>query len=308
MIIKKNKTIFTDFVNKNNLKFTYIDVGARGDIVSPWIELESNSLIVGFEPDSQETKRLNTIFTNRKYFDIALWSNETNRKVYINEWESTSSMYEPNYNFIQDFEPKHWKGRKPKFEIDVKCNTLDSILGVDNIIPDFIKIDTQGAELEILKGATELLTKYSPMVTCEVWCSEVYKDAPTMDKVIAFMNSVGYEVFDMEISAAWRYGTQSSQSKRRALGYEVLFVKINNINVNYKEQYLKLLLLLELYGYRNYALHLVKQNKDLHEIKTLLENNEKHENKLMQKIINQVIKAINKLIDFKYKVYPTIKY
>ena len=66
MLLKRNKLIFTDSIKKNNIKFNYIDVGARGDISSPWKELEKDTLIVGFEPDIIEAKRLNNIFKSRK--------------------------------------------------------------------------------------------------------------------------------------------------------------------------------------------------------------------------------------------------
>jgi len=310
MVIRRNKVIFSDFVKNNGLIFNYIDVGARGDISSPWLELENDSLIVGFEPDTREAKRLNKKFNYRKYFDIALWSKKTSKDVYINEWESTSSMYKPNTDFISNFESRHWEGRVVKFTTNVQCDTLDNILD-NNIAPNFIKIDTQGAELEILKGSKELLDSYAPMVTCETWCAEVYKNAPLMHEVIAYMNSLGYQVFDMEIAAAWRHG-KNSNSKRKAIGYEVLFVKteITDLLHNNKEYFLKFILLLELYGYRDYAIYLLTNTKDnfFDDIKEKLQKNEKNEMSTFNKVMNKVINSINKVIKFKYRIYPNLKY
>lgn len=308
MISKRNKAIFTNIVKESNLTFNYIDVGARGDISSPWSELEEKSIIVGFEPDSKESQRLNSKFKNRKYFDIALWSEQTNKDVYINEWESTSSMYKPNSRFIEDFEEQHWKGRKPKFTANVQCDTLDSILQENNIVPDFIKIDTQGAELEILKGAESLLINYSPMVTCELWCAEVYKNAPLMHEVIEYMTSLGYQIFDMEISAAWRYNKEQKNNKRRVIGYEVLFVKVNDIKDN-KEQFLKFILLLELYGYRDYAILLLNsQEEDYTNIIESLVKNQNAEFSFFNNIFNKIINNLNKVFKLSYRIYPNIKY
>lgn len=305
MISQKNKVIFTTFVKENKLKFNYIDVGARGDIASPWSELEENSFIVGFEPDTEEASRLNNTFPSRKYFDIALWNNDTTRKVYINEWESTSSMYEPNLEFISMFERKHWEGRKPKSIIDVQCNALDNILEKNNIIPDFIKIDTQGAELEILKGTENILKQYAPLVTCETWCAEVYKNAPMMHDVIAYMNTLGYQVFDMELAAAWRHS--NNNNKRRAIGYEILFVKTENIDKLKTEQLKKYILLLELYGFRDYAIELLK-NKNEDELSKALIENKRKSLKVMNNIFYKIINALNKLNLLSYTIYPNIKY
>jgi FkbM family methyltransferase len=309
MIFKKNKSIFTDFVAKNNLTFNYIDIGARGDIVSPWLELENTSLIVGFEPDSKESKRLNNAFKKRRYFDIALWSQPATNKVYINEWESTSSMYLPNVEFINKFQVQHWEGRKAKFELEVECNTLDNVLLEHDVIPDFIKIDTQGAELEILRGAENILKEYSPIVTCETWCAEVYKGAPMMHEIIDYMDCLGYQVFDMEIAAAWRHGKETISSKPKSIGYEVLFVKVKEISSKNRDQMLKFLLLLELYGYRDYAIYLMSLfNEDFDHLNLLMRKNNNKEQRIYNKVLNIAVNQINKIFNFKLKVYPAIKY
>jgi FkbM family methyltransferase len=303
MIIKNNKTIFSSFVRENNLKFNYIDIGARGDIESPWCELESDSLILGFEPDSNETKRLNKTFPDRKYFDMALWGKKCSKKVYINEWESTSSMYEANYNFITDFQKQHWGGRKTKMVVDVNCDTLDTVFSKEKIIPDFIKIDTQGAELEILKGAEVLLKNHHPMVTCETWCAEVYKDAPMMHQIITYMDSLDYQVFDMELAAAWKHGSKEIYSKRKSIGYEILFVK-NNIKHDNEATLTKFLLLLELYGYRDYALYWLSKleikNKDF--LFNVMNQNSINDAKFFTRLENKIKRY------FGYNMYPNIKY
>lgn len=314
MISKKNKIIFSDFVEAKKLSFNYIDIGARGDISSPWLELENFTLIVGFEPDTHEAKRLNDKFGDRKYFDMALWSEKATKAVYINKTESTSSMFKPNSNFITDFEPPHWEGRIVETELMVQCDTLDDILYENSIVPDFIKIDTQGAELDILKGAKRLLCDYAPLVTCETWCAEVYKDAPLMHEIIGYMDALGYQIFDMELAAAWRHGASrnKSNSKPKSIGYEVLFVKTKNLEHLYKdhEYFLKFILLLELYGYRDYAIYLLS-NEDgavFSDLKNKLIENEKKEMQFFSRIFNKAINAINKVTNLKYRIHPNLKY
>jgi len=64
---------------------------------------------------------------------------------------------------------------------------------------DLIKIDTQGSELDILKGATETL-KQIKWIILEVAVphSEPYNDgAPTHDEVIEYMSSIGFWVVEV---------------------------------------------------------------------------------------------------------------
>ncbi|MCH9734998.1 MAG: FkbM family methyltransferase [Actinomycetia bacterium] len=313
-MLRKHKAIFSQFVDANHLNFNFIDIGARGDIHSPWLELEDQSTIVGFEPDADEARRLNQKFGRRKYFDIALWSEKTAREVFINEWESTSSMYPPNTEYISKFEPQHWTGRRPKLVQSVECETLDGILNNNRIIPDFIKIDTQGSELEILKGAEFLLRRHSPMVTCETWCYEVYKGAHMMHDVIGFMDCAGYQVFDMELAASWRHKSdrvQEVSAKRKAIGYEVLFVKkFEDMSPEDGASFLKSLLLLELYGYRDYAIFLLEQKPSLSiqegQLRELFYKNSQRESSIYVAGRNLFSRVLNRCA--KQDRYPNIKY
>lgn len=58
-------------------------------------------------------------------------------------------------------------------------------------LPDILKIDVEGAELEVLKGATKLLSKHKPIVLCEV-AIEI------ADPVTDFFHHFDYELFDAE--------------------------------------------------------------------------------------------------------------
>jgi FkbM family methyltransferase len=62
--------------------------------------------------------------------------------------------------------------------------------------PDFIKIDTQGYELEILKGAKETLT-HAEFVLLEVSFLDVYINCPLVVDIINFMDERGFVVYDI---------------------------------------------------------------------------------------------------------------
>lgn len=75
---------------------------------------------------------------------------------------------------------------------------LDSLLSAVEA-PGFLKIDTQGYELEVLRGATRLLDRLGAILL-EVAIIEINEGAPLLDEVVQFMREIGFVTYDiMEI-------------------------------------------------------------------------------------------------------------
>ncbi len=73
--------------------------------------------------------------------------------------------------------------------IDVRMDTLDAFLQRGQYKPTVIKIDVEGAELDVLSGAVETLRTTRPTVLLEI---HGWGDA-TSDKILALFSSVGYK-------------------------------------------------------------------------------------------------------------------
>jgi hypothetical protein len=166
-------------------------------------------------------------------------------------------MYPPNASANRQYRPQHWLGRVPVQTLPVDCVALDAILAPEDR-PDFIKIDTQGAELEILTGASGLLRQHSPLVLAETWCAEVYSGMPLTHDVMRFMHDLGYAVFDLNVAAAWQHQTGALQSvncKAKTIGFDLLFVKrLDALSFESLDDLLKFAGLCELFGFRDYAI------------------------------------------------------
>lgn len=80
------------------------------------------------------------------------------------------------------------RSNMPRSEHSLVTRTLDEL--VDDHLPDaadiFLKIDVQGAELEVLKGGAETLRKCA-LVQLEVAMLQYNEGAPLMPETIAFM-------------------------------------------------------------------------------------------------------------------------
>jgi FkbM family methyltransferase len=74
-----------------------------------------------------------------------------------------------------------------------KTITLDSLVKLRQLPkPDLIKMDVQGAELDIIKGASETLKSVNHVIL-ELQKVEYNKGAPLSDVVIAYMNEIGFD-------------------------------------------------------------------------------------------------------------------
>ena len=96
----------------------------------------------------------------------------------------------------------------------VECDTLSASLKDLNIDTlDYLKIDTQGAEFEILKG----LENYRPlMIKCEVQIFPMYKKEPSWTAVTDILYKLGYIIAD------WK--EIGSHSTRTPVEMDMVFV------------------------------------------------------------------------------------
>jgi len=77
--------------------------------------------------------------------------------------------------------------------------TVDSFVFEHNIVPDVIKIDVEGFELEALKGAVGLLSQYSPIIFLEVHPNHLLKNNQNAVCLINFINQLNYTVYDLRL-------------------------------------------------------------------------------------------------------------
>ena len=134
---------------------------------------------------------------NKYYINKGLWSSKGNKKLYIlGKRPVSSSMYEPDKKSL-----KIYGFRESDFQLfdvtetkNVECDTISSSLSSLKIsYLDYLKIDTQGAELEILKG----LGDYRPLlIKCEVQIFPMYKGVPSWTELVNFLEKLNYIVCD----------------------------------------------------------------------------------------------------------------
>jgi len=87
-------------------------------------------------------------------------------------------------------ETNYWDIPRLVMEIPKTLQTLDSMFTDDSIF-DLIKMDTQGSELDIIKGGKGLCSK-AKYILLEVAVTQYNDNAPLENEVITFMDDFGF--------------------------------------------------------------------------------------------------------------------
>jgi len=114
----------------------------------------------------------------------ALLGPEDGLQVAFQEMETGSSVFPES-------------SEKPRQARTMNTRRLDSVLQERGAPPvDFLKLDVQGYELEVLKGAPRALAQ-AEVVLMEVSLLPVNAGAPPFEEFIAFMDRADFRAFDM---------------------------------------------------------------------------------------------------------------
>jgi FkbM family methyltransferase len=198
-------------------KISVIDCGAAGGSLGEWASLDDQIVRYGFDPDEVECARLNAQAKaagfQHFYYPVCLAErSEQNRKFHLTNHPRSNSLCCPNEKLIARW--RQWMGDHPaptvstvglKQVVEVHTTSLDTWAQKENITSiDFIKLDVQGAELEVLRGGLDLL-KTSLGLLVEVWFTPVYEDAPLFADIDNFARHQGFSFFSYRVYAATQF-------------------------------------------------------------------------------------------------------
>ena len=120
-----------------------------------------------------------------KYYPYALGKANEKRNLYVTQNPMCSSLYKPNEELIRLYNA--FEVAYLKEEIEINTITLDYFVEQNNIGEiDFIKIDVQGAELDVFQGGKKTLENVLKIVT-EVEFVPHYINQPLFGDVCKYL-------------------------------------------------------------------------------------------------------------------------
>ena len=216
-------SVFLPILKKNgfldHIHVTVCNVGSRkidnnDDYGSQdWQIFAPNLSIYGFDADADacdeanaelETRQINW---NEIHIPLALGKAVEERTLYVTKAPMCSSLYPPNEPYLKRF------AGLPElvnldFSFEIDTTTLDNFCQEEEINEiDFLQIDVQGADLDVLEGSKKILSCGTLAIQIEVEFSPLYTNQPLFADVDTFLRKHDFTLFD--VSRSYRLRARS---------------------------------------------------------------------------------------------------
>jgi FkbM family methyltransferase len=159
-----------------------VDVGCHvGSTLSELLRLAPHGRHAAFEPIPSKAARLRRRFPEVSVFDVALADADGEATFFVHTKQS-------------GFSGLHRHGDDGEHEaVTVRTARLDEIMAHQRI--DFIKLDVEGGELAVLKGAAGVLERARPRILFECTQTSVRAHGVTAEDVFDWLAAHGYAVW-----------------------------------------------------------------------------------------------------------------
>jgi len=167
---------------------TFVDVGChKGEVLTKAVNIAPNGLHYGFEPIPDLAQNLAKNFNFCEIRNIGL---STERGTSKFNYVKTN----PAYSGIKQ---RSYPGEEEIEEIEIEIDSLDNQL-YDASRVDMIKIDVEGGELNVLRGAVKTISKFTPVVIFEfgLGAAEFYGTEP--EDIWNFFQENNYSLFTLK--------------------------------------------------------------------------------------------------------------
>ena len=186
---------------------TVVDAGARWGVPTPWTWFGTNAVrVLAFEPDLEEAERLADQYRGDPsvvVVPVALGREGATIPFYVAHDPSGSSIYQPAAAPRPPMSGIARSGWETTFDkvVQVEVVSLDEWLETSGDGPiDAMKMDVQGAELDILKGAPKALESVR-MLVAEVHLNKMYEGAALFGEVDGLLREHGFELWRFPVIA-----------------------------------------------------------------------------------------------------------
>lgn len=190
---------YIELLGEQRLKV--LDVGARYGFFWRFLSVSERTEILGFEPDRSECDRLNASPEARRWakarvLPLALGSDSPDRRLFVTRHPGCTSLLPPNRRTMTspDWDVVH--------EERIATISLDRVAEREDFNGpfDFIKLDTQASELEILQSGSARVLPHLLGVETEAAFSELYTGQARFSELELYLRGQGFALVHMNVS------------------------------------------------------------------------------------------------------------
>jgi FkbM family methyltransferase len=180
----------------------WIDVGAHeGETTFPFAAADPTLLVYAFEPNLHAASRIMGRLRNFVVLPIAIAEQDGSAELQLNAYEQSSSLLKADEagvkSWVTELEFKVIGSvRVPTMRLDTFMNGA----GIESV--DFLKIDAQGYDLEVVKSAGDRLADVAKVQMEATMVSyRQYEGAPGKSVIVEYMESRGFRLAGEEIQS-----------------------------------------------------------------------------------------------------------
>ena len=146
-----------------------IDLGARGGINPEWQVFGDQIRLLCFEPDELECQRLaQEASPNITYIPWAIGKSAGRATLYETKLAASAGLYRTDMGYFERFLNRDNGRTVAEHQVDVPCEPLGrgpgQRTGASGTV-DFVKIDVEGAELDVFEGGAACLDSLLGLVS-----------------------------------------------------------------------------------------------------------------------------------------------
>lgn len=183
-----------------------LDVGSRGGFESDLLPIAGAVDAIGFEPEPAAFNAVSSQgrgpWRSLRHLPHALAGTEGERTLYVPEDPASSSLLRHDPTVAGAFGKRHFS--RLDHAVEVRTRLLDDVLteaGIEQ--PAYLKLDVEGAELEILQAAPQSLD-HLLVIKTEVSFLPFRHGQPLAGDIEAFLRGRGFVLMDLMRPHHWR--------------------------------------------------------------------------------------------------------
>ncbi len=215
------------------LNCVVIDAGARYGLHPTWADLRGLVEFHLFEMDADEAGRLERKYQadpRIKVYPLALYSSDTTLTFRVSQHQALNSVFQSNDDLLRqnDYMVREFAATE---ERKTEARSINSLFAGRDV--HFLKLDVEGAEYELLKGASKVMSTTMLGVRSEVLFAPIYEGAPLFGDLHRVLLDHGFELLNFDYVGAGskagrftlpgRYGKLLSSDAVWVVGTDRLF-------------------------------------------------------------------------------------